>query len=198
VQVDVRVILATNTELRELVRTGQFREDLFYRINVVTLELAPLRERPRDIAPLARHFLERFARENGKNVTDFSREAMDALLSYPWPGNVRELENAIERAVVLSRSPIIEVEDLPKLSADAPSLPGEEDRVLPLKVALQAPEKRIIEKALARNAGNRQKTAEMLGVNRTTLFNKMKKYGLLSSKSDPGDAKQGDPDESGR
>jgi DNA-binding NtrC family response regulator len=202
-QVDVRVILATNMDLRAMVRDGRFREDLFYRINVVSLDLAPLRERLHDIAPLARHFLERFARENQKDVTDFSPDAMAALLGYPWPGNVRELENAIERAVVLSRKPIIEAEDLPKRSPEAGAFPGDEDVILPLKIAIQGPEKRIIEKALARNAGNRQNTAAMLGVNRTTLFNKMKKYGLLGSRTgdapdrDQGDRDQGDPGRGG-
>jgi DNA-binding NtrC family response regulator len=197
-QVDVRVILATNMDLRAMVRDGRFREDLFYRINVVSLDLAPLRERLHDIAPLARHFLERFARENQKDVTDFSPDAMAALLGYPWPGNVRELENAIERAVVLSRKQIIEAEDLPKRSPEAGPFPGDEDVILPLKIAIQGPEKRIIEKALARNAGNRQNTAAMLGVNRTTLFNKMKKYGLLGSRTgDAPDRDQGDRDQGG-
>jgi DNA-binding NtrC family response regulator len=183
-QVDVRMILATNVNLEAEVAAGRFREDLYYRINVVTLELPPLRERPADVPVLAESFLERHANEHGRRIKGFTREALERLLAYRWPGNVRELENAIERAVVLCRKRTIGVEDLPpnllrEPAADLGRGGSEDDEVLPLKVALEEPERRIIERALARNEGNRQKTAQMLDVNRATLFNKMKKYGLL-------------------
>jgi DNA-binding NtrC family response regulator len=181
IRVDVRVILATNTNLAKEVEKGSFREDLFYRINVVTMELPPLRERLSDIELLANHFLEHYCRENGKNIQGIHESALEVMRHYSWPGNVRELENVIERAVVLGRNDTVLPEDLP------PALHNEEtailtpsDQILPLKEALSLPEKRIIERALRANKWNRQKTAAMLKVNRTTLFNKMKKYGLLA------------------
>lgn len=183
-QVDVRLILATNVDLEAEVAAGRFREDLYYRINVVTLELPPLRDRPGDVPVLAEVFLERHAQEHGRRIKGFTREALELILAYRWPGNVRELENAIERAVVMCRKRAIGAEDLPpslsrKATAAATASGDEGDELLPLKVALEAPERRIIERALERNDGNRQKTAQMLDVNRATLFNKMKKYGLL-------------------
>lgn len=183
-QVDVRLILATNVDLEAEVAAGRFREDLYYRINVVTLELPPLRDRPGDVPVLAEVFLERHAQEHGRRIKGFTRDALELILAYRWPGNVRELENAIERAVVMCRKRAIGAEDLPpslsrKATAAATASGDEGDELLPLKVALEAPERRIIERALERNDGNRQKTAQMLDVNRATLFNKMKKYGLL-------------------
>ncbi len=183
IKVDVRIVLATNVNLMEEVKEGNFREDLFYRINVVSIHLPPLRERIVDVRFLAEHFMQHYAEENGKAFEGFDDDAMGLLQNYHWPGNVRELENVVERAVVLS-SPgrdLITADDLP------PALhqPGEiriptDDKILPLKEALKDPEKRIIERALRANKWNRQKTAQMLQVNRTTLFNKMKKYGLLA------------------
>ena len=186
-RVDVRVLLATNRDLGEEVRAGRFREDLFYRIQVVTIDVPPLRERPGDIPILAEGFLERFSEENERKVRGFTREAMEALIRHTWPGNVRELENVMERAVVLCRGRSIGVEDLPA-SLTSGGAPVEEagSEVLPLKVALEGPERRLIENALTRNGGNRQKTAAMLGVNRTTLFNKMRKYGLLHRREEAG------------
>ncbi len=179
-QVDVRLLLATNRDLLDLVREGRFREDLYYRINVVNIELPPLRERQEDIPFLLDHFLTLYTRYHEKEVQGFSPEALDHLLAYHWPGNIREIENAVERAVVLARGPKIEVQDLPPAvrAAERPvvDLRGE---ILPLKKALEEPEKRIIMEALERNGWNRQKTADMLGVNRSTLFHKMRKYGLL-------------------
>ncbi|HET6203781.1 MAG TPA: sigma-54 dependent transcriptional regulator [Planctomycetota bacterium] len=179
--VDVRVLLATNRDLAVEVRAGRFREDLLYRIQVVTIDVPGLRDRPGDIPILAESFLERFCKENDRKVRGFTREAMDALLRHSWPGNVRELENVVERAVVLCRGRSIGVEDLPRTLGEeggGAAVPAEAGP-LPLRRALEAPEKRLIERALATNGGNRQKTAAMLGVNRTTLFNKMRKYGLL-------------------
>ena len=184
--VDVRVILASNVDLATLVAEQKFRQDLYYRINVVTIRLPSLRERLGDIPLLAGNFLRQFCKESGREVLGFSEAAMGALQRYDWPGNVRELENAIERAVVLCRRPQIDVEDLPEvlqptvtpkiaataIVADIPESP------MPLEVALQGPERRIIEAALKRNDWNRQATASELNINRTTLYKKMRKYQL--------------------
>jgi DNA-binding NtrC family response regulator len=185
--VDLRVILASNVDLTELVAQQKFRQDLYYRINVVTIRLPSLRERLGDIPLLSQHFLRKFKQESGREIIAFTDAAMSALQRYQWPGNVRELENAIERAVVLCRRPQIDAEDLPEsilqqpishavsasmLSTDIPTSP------MPLETALQGPERRIIEAALKRNAWNRQATAAELDINRTTLYKKMRKYQL--------------------
>jgi DNA-binding NtrC family response regulator len=183
-KVDVRVILATNTDLAEEVREGRFREDLYYRINVVAIHLPPLRERVGDIPLLSEHFLRQSAKENQKQIDGISDEAMELLSRYGWPGNVRELENVVERAVVLTRNRVLAPQDLPptitgETETFGPVAP-ESDEIVPLKEALEGPECRIIERVLRRMNGSRQKTAEALAINRTTLFNKMKKYDLLS------------------
>ncbi len=190
-QVDVRIIFATNQDLLQLVHTGGFREDLYYRINVVNIELPPLRERQEDIPFLIERFLEEFNRFHGKNIKAVTPEAMDYLLAHPWPGNIRELENAIERAVVFARSSGITPEDLPpQIRGSARPVVELQGEILPLKQALEEPERNIIIHALEANDWNRRRTADMLEINRTTLFHKMKKYGLLpteksSSKGKP-------------
>jgi DNA-binding NtrC family response regulator len=184
--VDVRVILATNTDLQQLVAEQKFRQDLYYRINVVNIRLPSLRERLSDIPLLSGHFLRQFSNQTGREVLSFSDAAMTAMQRYTWPGNVRELENAIERAVVLSRRPQIELEDLPdalqSFTSSRPSsatAPAEDfDKAMPLEQALEGPERRIIEAALKRNNYNRQETAAELNINRTTLYKKMRKYRL--------------------
>jgi DNA-binding NtrC family response regulator len=183
--VDVRVIVASNVDLAALVAQQQFRQDLYYRINVVSIALPSLRERTGDIGLLAGHFLRRFCKEMGREILGFTEPALAALRQYSWPGNVRELENAVERAVVLCRRAQVDVQDLPESIAPttgghAPSGPGMEDdgAALPLHIALEAPERRIIEAALRRNQWNRQATAAQLDINRTTLYKKMRKYGL--------------------
>jgi DNA-binding NtrC family response regulator len=181
---DVRVVLASNVDLAALVAQQQFRQDLYYRINVVNIKLPGLREKMGDIALLAGHFLRQFSKEMGREILGFTEAGLAALQRYNWPGNVRELENAVERAVVLCRRPQIDVEDLPDsiqaFNSVQPSTPrtGDEvyDRPLPLEVALEGPERRIIEAALQRNAWNRQATAAELDINRTTLYKKMRKY----------------------
>ncbi len=182
IRVDVRVVLATNLDLAKEVELGNFRRDLYYRINVVSMNMPPLRERVSDIPLLAEHFLRDYAKENGKKIEGVDDTALDLLTRYSWPGNVRELENCIERAVVLTRNDRILPADLPPAlcdeAADAPA-PLEAGEVVPLKRALEDPERRIIEHALRSNGGNRQQTARSLDINRTTLFNKMRKYGLL-------------------
>jgi DNA-binding NtrC family response regulator len=183
--VDVRVILASNVDLAALVAQQQFRQDLYYRINVVNIRLPGLRERPGDVALLAGHFLRRLSREMGREILGFTDAALAALQRYAWPGNVRELENAVERAVVLCRRPQIDVEDLPETlqynGTPPPAARGGDEayeKPMPLDVALEGPERRIIESALRRNAWNRQATAAELDINRTTLYKKMRKYRL--------------------
>ncbi len=182
--VDVRVVLASNVDLAEMVAQQKFRQDLYYRINVVTIRLPNLRERLGDIPLLAGHFLRKFRQESGREIIGFSDEAMAVLQRHTWPGNVRELENAIERAVVLCRRPQIDADDLPDtLRASASSRPSATsaefpDTAMPLEIALEGPERRIIEAALKRNEWNRQATAAELDINRTTLYKKMRKYRL--------------------
>ena len=196
IPIDVRIVLASNLDLAQAVVDGDFREDLYYRIQVVSLEMPPLRERRSDIANLADHFLCRYASEMDKHVTGFSRQALQALLGAPWPGNVRQLQNVIEHAVVLTEHEQIQVSDLPTTPGaatlhrvesleDRPPLLSEAELVetdlhrLPLKTALEYPEKILIQRALALHDGNRNSTAASLGINRSTLFNKMRKYDLL-------------------
>ncbi len=193
IEVDVRVILASNQPLESLVASGEFRHDLYYRINVIKIELPPLRERIGDIPLLAEHFLETKGKDAGKQLTGFTPEAMEALRRYAWPGNVREIENVVERAVVLTRSVRIGVEDLPPHVIDNSTgqlLPAHArlhlahgagwsaDRPLSLRDALQEPERQISLAALEANGWNRQKTADLLEINRTTLYKKIKQYGL--------------------
>lgn len=176
--VDTRVILATNENLSRLVAEGRFRQDLFYRINVINIELPPLRDRILDIPLLARHFLEEVCAETGKHVQGFTDETMAALQRYRWPGNVRELQNAVERGVLLGKSDRIRLEDLPRqIAAEGPAA-VEPIAGRTLKEALEAPERRIILEVLEGNDWNRFATAEILGINRTTLYKKMKRLGL--------------------
>jgi DNA-binding NtrC family response regulator len=187
--VDVRVILASNIDLEEEVEKGRFRQDLFYRINVVTITLPDLCERISDIPLLAKAFLKNFCAKSGKDIQGLSEEAMQYLQRYNWPGNVRELENVVERAVVLSRGRMITGADLPpklvQTAMTAPAVPAGEYRAMPLKLALEGPEKQIIESALRAHGWNRQATAEALDINRTTLYKKMKRYGLDVDGVDP-------------
>jgi len=177
-RVDTRVILATNEDLEKAVAAGRFRQDLFYRINVINVELPSLRERISDIPLLARHFLEEVCQEAGKQVRDFAPDALAALQRYRWPGNVRELQNIIERAVLLGKGDVIRMEDLPgNVSAGAPVV-IENAAGRTLKQALEGPERQIILDVLEQHHWNRQTTAEILGINRTTLYKKMKRLGL--------------------
>ena len=177
--VDTRVVLASNKDLEEEVKQGRFRQDLYYRINVVTVNLPPLAERVGDVALLASRFLNVFCELHGKEKAGITDEAMACLQSYAWPGNIRELENVIERGVLLSKGRFIGAEDLPM------ALLNESNRYedikyegISLKDALAAPEKAIIRAALEANGWNRQLTAKSLQINRTTLYKKMKRFGL--------------------
>ncbi|MCZ6681556.1 MAG: sigma-54 dependent transcriptional regulator [Planctomycetota bacterium] len=180
---DVRVVLASNVDLKKEVDEGRFRQDLYYRINVVTVEIPSLAERLGDIPLLTAGFLKKYRAEVRKEVLDFTPEAMQALQRYHWPGNVRELENAVERAVVLCKGRHITPDDLPgHVFETPPERQGSGDAgsftPMSLKLALEDPERRIIEAALRANNWNRQTTAEMLEINRTTLYKKMKRFAL--------------------
>ncbi len=177
-EVDVRVILATNHDLTQEVAAGRFRSDLFYRINVVNIELPPLRDRPSDIPALAEHFLGKYD-EAGRIGQGIQGDAIAAMLRYTWPGNIRELENFIERAVVLSRTASIGPEDLPPAVRTQGPTQNPEATSTSLYDALCGPERQIILNTLNSNNGSRQLTAAQLGINRCTLYKKMKKFGLL-------------------
>jgi DNA-binding NtrC family response regulator len=174
-RVDVRVVAATNRVLRDEITAGRFREDLFFRLNVIPIHLAPLRERPEDVLPLARHFLTRHAAEAGRTLV-FGPEAEAALLVHPWAGNVRELENAVERAVVLARAATVSPEDL-LLESGAPSPRAGADGGT-LQDALDQAARARIRAALDTAMGQRVEAARILGVDRTTLYRLMKRLGV--------------------
>ncbi len=177
--VDTRVLLASNRDLAELVRRGQFREDLYYRVNVVSINLPDLSDRIGDLPMLAGHFVKYYNSLHGKNIAGVDEEAMELMRYYNWPGNIRELENVVERAVLLCKGRYITVADLPGTLLDNPQMQDNlEYKRESLKKALEKPEKSIIRAALETNDWNRTLTAEMLDINRTTLYKKMKKYGL--------------------
>jgi DNA-binding NtrC family response regulator len=180
-RVDVRVVLATNEDLAKNVAEGKFRQDLYYRINVINLELPALRGRSSDIPLLAQKFLEEVREDaNRPNVTGFTDDAMAAMQRYNWPGNVRELQNVVERCVLLSRSNTITLHDLPpEMRLPGISLGGTTSYAgQTLKEALEGPERAIILEVLELNQWNRNETADQLGINRTTLYKKMKRLGL--------------------
>jgi DNA-binding NtrC family response regulator len=176
--VDSRVILATNEDLSQAVADGRFRQDLYYRVNVINIELPGLRDRIADIPLLAKHFLEQICLESGKKVHGFSDEALIALQRHRWQGNVRELQNIVERAVLLGKHDKVGVEDLPLALASGAPISASPAAGRTLKQALEAPERQIILEVLESNNWNRHQTAETLGINRTTLYKKMKRLGL--------------------
>jgi DNA-binding NtrC family response regulator len=176
--VDTRILLASNKNLNREVNQGRFREDLFYRINVVTIDLPALQQRTGDIKLLARHFLEIYCAQHKKTRLGITDEALEYLERYAWPGNIRELENVIERAVLLSKDRFIAPDDLTDSIKQAQTRRQKGYRPISLKEALAVPEKNLIRQALEANNWNRQQTAKALQINRTTLFKKMKQYGL--------------------
>jgi DNA-binding NtrC family response regulator len=178
-EVDARVILATNEQLEKAVAEGRFRQDLYYRVNVINIELPPLRDRVSDIPTLAKHFLAAACEEMNKKAYAFSNNVLERFQTYGWPGNVRELQNVVERAVLLGNGEVIELEDLPPALRDLrgpvmANFANEEG----LKSALQEPERRMILQVLESTGWSRNLTAEKLGINRTTLYKKMKRLGL--------------------
>ncbi len=175
IEVDVRLVAATNRDLKEAIAQGTFREDLYYRLNVVNIHVPPLRERKEDIALLAAAFLKEFSQENGKPIEGIDAKARLALYNCPWPGNVRQLRNSIESAVVLCKGTTIGLEDLP------PNIRGEtggDSLRLLIGASLADAEKEVIRATLAREGGNKSRTAEVLGIGRKTLHRKIEEYGL--------------------
>ncbi len=170
-RVDVRLIAATNKDLPAAIKTGAFREDLYYRLNVINIAIPPLRERREDIDGLARHFLAKFAKKLAKPVMEFTSEALELLLTYRWPGNVRELENVIERAVIVCEAGTIGAEDL-----SISSYAGIAD--LSVNPSLEEMEKNYILRVLKETGGNQSKASQLLGIDRKTLYLKLKKYGI--------------------
>jgi transcriptional regulator with PAS, ATPase and Fis domain len=192
-QVNVRIVAATNTDLKEAIREGKFRQDLFYRLHVVPIHLPPLRDRREDIPLLVDHFLEKYNRENGKSVTRITRDVLDRLLEYSWPGNVRELENAVCRAIALTpEAGELRVEDLLRGASStfftAVTAPGGITGASPaggstpidgkLAAAVAAAERAAIVSALAKTGGSRTEAAKILGVSRKTLWEKMGKLDI--------------------
>jgi DNA-binding NtrC family response regulator len=180
VTVDTRIILASNRNLSEEVKQGRFREDLYYRINVVAIDLPPLSDRVGDVPLLAKHFLRMYSVQHNKEKSGITDEAFEYLERYSWPGNVRELENVIERAVLLSKDKFIGPEDLPDSVKKEQGRRQKTYKPMSLKEALAEPEKNLIRKSLEAHHWNRQETAKALAINRTTLFKKMKQYGLFA------------------
>jgi transcriptional regulator with PAS, ATPase and Fis domain len=172
IQIDVRLIAATNVDLMQSVKEGQFREDLFYRLSVVPLHLPPLRERKDDIPVLVNYFLDKYNKRRKKSIRGISDRAMETIMTYDWPGNVRELENAVERAVVLTNSEFIQPSDLTYYSSGAQEEPFRAKTI-------EEVEKEHIVKTLEAHDGHKMRTAETLGIDRKTLRLKMRKYGIL-------------------
>ena len=169
IEVNVRIIAATNKKLRTLIEQEKFREDLYYRLNVVTVDLPALRARREDILPLAEHFLKKYAKENDRPVRSFSAEVVEFMLNYDWPGNVRELENMIERGVVLSKDKAITLAEFPQELTNPAQSKGK---------TLEALERNHILKVLDETGSNIARTARILGIHRMTLYNKLKKYDI--------------------
>jgi DNA-binding NtrC family response regulator len=176
VAVDVRLIAATNRELLAEVQAGRFRQDLFYRLNVVHIELPPLRARPDDIPPLVEHFLDRFSRQYQVAPKRITPDALERLRSYPWPGNIRELQNTIERAFALSAADTVTVADLPA-TISGWSAPDDDSAPRPL-VTLEEGERQLVVAALRKSGGNKNEAARLLGIDRQRLYRKIEKYGI--------------------
>ncbi len=182
IQVDVRIISTSNRDLREQIEKGKFREDLFYRLNVIPMHIAPLRERKEDIPILAEHFLKKYNLENKRSIEGISQKIYEMFMEYPWPGNVRELENYIERAVVTSKGKVLAPSDFPKEIAFGKADFASE--AIGVGCSIHEAEKKLILKTLETEGGNRTKAAEILGISTRTLRNKLQEYGLKEESSD--------------
>jgi two-component system, NtrC family, nitrogen regulation response regulator NtrX len=196
IPIDVRVITASNKDLLKESIGGSFREDLYYRLNVIPLVVPPLRERKDDIPLLCKYFLDLFCRENGKKLKKLAKEALDTLIAYPWPGNIRELKNILERLVIMVPREKIEVEDIPPLYRKAAEPTGQQSPIDPsseddfggtLKEARDNFERNFILQKLEQNAWNVSKTAELLKIERSNLHRKMKQLGIASAKDEEND-----------
>jgi two-component system response regulator HydG len=178
IRVDVRLIAATHKDLEQMVAEGQFRQDLYFRLSVVPLNLPPLRERPMDIPALAEHFLKVYSDKNRKDIRSLHAEALEAMLAYSWPGNIRELENAMERAVILCLTEQITLKHLPVQVRQAYAECNERPFAIRPGLTLKDMEKELILSTLRQTENNRTRAAEILGITRQTLQNKLKEYGL--------------------
>jgi two-component system response regulator PilR (NtrC family) len=192
IKVDVRIIAATNCDLREMVEDGRFREDLFYRLHVINIVLPPLRHRKEDIPLLMQHFLEKYSEENNKPDIEITPAALDVLTDYDWPGNVRELENVIERAVVLSTRPRIDVDLIPEHIRSAPPFHIPKFAVPPegisFKDVITNVEKRLIESTLEAAGGVQKRAAELLKIKPTTLNEMIKRHEIGTRRKKTGSA----------
>jgi two-component system NtrC family response regulator len=181
IQVDTRLVAATNADLKELINNGKFREDLYFRLAVVTIRLLPLRERDEDIVFLAREFLQRYANQNGRTKLVFAPDALRAMTRYSWPGNVRELQNRVKRAVIMASGSRVAAKDL--------ELEQVQDRAAPsattLREARERVEREVVEQALKRNSGRITSAAAELGISRPTLYELMEKLGIAKERSNP-------------
>ncbi|MDC7232447.1 MAG: sigma-54 dependent transcriptional regulator [Spirochaetales bacterium] len=177
IKADIRIVAATNKNIPEMIKNGDFREDLFYRISVINIHLPPLRDRKKDIPLLCESFLKLFSSSYGKDVKELSPEVKEMFLAHDWPGNIRELKNVIERSVIFCQSGTVAKENLPKQyrEMNIPVLKGEEK---PLEALYQDLSRQAISDALVRAGGSKSKAADLLGIHRKTLYNRMKKYGL--------------------
>jgi DNA-binding NtrC family response regulator len=180
IKIDVRIVATTNRDLSKEVEEGNFREDLYYRLNVIEVALPPLRERLEDVPALVRTFIERYNDENGKQIEGIEDEAMDLVSRYDWPGNVRELENYVERAVVVSPGSMLTVADFPRKLADGPS-GSSGDEGLQVGLTVHEMERRLIMKTLEAFGGNRTEAAAQLGISTRTLRNKLHEYGAMDA-----------------
>jgi len=178
IRADVRIISATNKDLEEKVKEGAFRDDLYYRLNVVSLTVPPLRDRREDIPVLTEYFIKRFSSENNKEIKGVSNEAMDILMKYDYPGNVRELENIIERAVVIARDQVISIKDLPFEDVSSHHFSDQKEAGTALRDEIEFLERKRIEEALDETGNNQTRAAELLGITERTLRYKLKKYGF--------------------
>ena len=192
IAVDVRVISATNRDLKEEIKAGRFREDLYFRLNVFHIPLAPLRERREDIGLLVQHFMDRFSREGGKRTQGISPQALKLLQDYAWPGNIRELRNTLERGVILCGAGVIDVEHLP---AELATGGGESAYLkLPFGLPLREVEKEYILNSLSRLQNNKARTAQALGISEKTLYNKLYRYSGKGPRGKEDEYGEGEPE----
>ena len=193
IKVDVRIVATTNRDLQKEVEAGNFREDLYYRLNVIEMGLPPLRERKEDIPALVQNFVAKYNEENGKRVTGVADETLDALLAYDWPGNIRELENYTERAVVVARGEALAPDDYPQRLTSGPQ--GRDDGGIHVGMTVHEMERRLIMKTLESCQGNRTEAAGMLGISTRTLRNKLHEYGEMKAFKETADGPEHQPEE---
>ena len=197
-KVDLRLVAATNQDLRAAVREGRFREDLYYRLNVIAVPIPPLRDRREDVPLLAEHFLQLYAAKNARHLSGFSRAALDLLARYEWPGNVRELENTVERAVVLCRGTSIELDDLPPdVRSGSGTLSDGHSLTFAVGTPLEEIERRVIHATLAHVGGDKRVCAQLLGIATRTIYRRLEEERDGERGTSGGVDGQGDQDDQG-